>query len=433
MRVDSIVRTASLVAALTLHAAGASGQAFLEWDLAPRVTALGGAGASAYRDPSAVFYNPAGIVYIERTAVLLGSTVRINDSRFRGFGLGEFDREPGPIVNGSAYVTHPIALGWTGGVGVNSPWGLSVEWDDSRDFVGRFRSTDADLRSVNVNPVLAYGPVRGWSAAIGLDVLSVALDVTRFEQDPDLSALGGLGPIDLARSSLDTDGTDIGWNVALMYQPDELFTLGLQYRSGFDPDLNGVMSFVDLAPPDLRALPRGDGTIGDELDARFESRGVRVPFNFPALFSGGVALQIVPEVSLRGDVQWFDWSDVDAIRLEFNDASLNEETRLDYEDAWAIRLGAEVELRPDAAFRVGYAWEDTPAPARAVTPLVPDSSRDTYTLGVGFATSGIWLDLSYRLTILDDRPGVAFPGAIDADGVFETTEHRLGASVTRRF
>lgn len=433
MRVDSILRIAGLVTALTLHASGASGQAFLEWDLAPRVTALGGAGASLHRDPSAVFYNPAGIVYIEHSTVLVGSTVRVDDSRFRGFGLGEFDREPGPVVNGAAYVTHPIAVGWTGGIGVNSPWGLSVEWDDSSAFVGRFRSTDADLRSINVNPVLAYGPVRGWSAALGLDVVSLAFDITRFEQDPELSALGGLGPIALARSALDTDGTDVGWNAALMFRPDEYVTVGLQYRSGFDPDLNGILRFVDLAPADLRALPRGDGTLGDELDARFETRGVRVPFALPAHVSGGIALQIVPEVSLRGDVQWFDWSDVDAIRLEFNDAALNEETRLDYEDAWAIRAGAEVELRPGAAVRVGYAWEDTPAPNRTVTPLLPDAARNTYSLGIGLATSGLELDFSYRLTILDDRPGVAFPGARDADGVFETTEHRLGASLTRSF
>jgi long-chain fatty acid transport protein len=408
-------------------------QAFLQWDLAARPAALGGAATAMPDDPSTVFYNPAGMAHLSGTFVQVGGSLGADASRFRGFGTKEFDRESSPTIGGSLYISHTVAEKVTGGIAINTPWILAVEWEDPSAFVGRFQSFDADLRSINFNPVVAAGPYSGWSLAIGVDVLNARFDVRRFEQDPDISALAGLAPIDLARSRIDADGTGIGWNGAVMFVPSEQLIFGAQVRSEIEIDLNGVADFVVLAPTELRAVPIGEGTVGDLLDERLVSQNARIPFTFPSMAVGGVAFQPIPELWVRADLQWVNWSAVDAIQFQFDDPALDGPIGLDYDDAWSARLGAEVEYLPGATFRIGYAWEETPADVTSVNPLVPDATRNSYSIGLGLHRSQFDLDFGYRFSLLDDREGVAFPeNDSTIDGVYETVEHWFGAAITRR-
>jgi long-chain fatty acid transport protein len=155
-------------------------QAFLQWDLAARPAALGGAATAMPDDPSTVFYNPAGMAHLSGTFIQVGGSLGADASQFRGFGTKEFDRESSPTIGGSLYISHTVAEKVTGGIAVNTPWILAVEWENPSDFVGRFHSFDADLRSINFNPVVAAGPYNGWSFAIGVDVLNTRFAVRRF-------------------------------------------------------------------------------------------------------------------------------------------------------------------------------------------------------------------------------------------------------------
>jgi long-chain fatty acid transport protein len=397
------------------------------------VLLLGGAATAMPDDPSTVFYNPAGMAHLSGTFVQVGGSLGADASQFRGFGTKEFDRESSPTIGGSLYVSHTVAEKVTGGIAINTPWILAVEWKNPSDFVGRFHSFDADLRSINFNPVLAAGPYSGWSFAVGVDVLNARFDVRRFEQDPDISALAGLAPIDLARSRIDADGTGIGWNGAAMFVPSERLVFGAQVRSEIEIDLNGVADFVGVAPAELRAVPLGEGTIGDLLDERLVSQNVRVPFTFPSMAVGGVALQPIPELWVRADLQWVNWSAVDAIQFQFDNPALDGVIGLDYDDAWSARLGAEVEYLPGTTLRVGYAWEETPADVTSVNPVVPDATRNSYSIGLGLRRPQFDLDFGYRFSLLEDREGVAFPeNDSTIDGVYETVEHWFGVAITRR-
>jgi hypothetical protein len=69
-----------------------------------------------------------------------------------------------------------------------------------------------------------------------------------------------------------------------------------------------------------------------------------------------------------------------------------------------------------------------------VTPLFPDAEREALSAGAGFDWRGTGVEVAYRLTVLDDREGVALPSeTADPDGVYESTEHDLSIAVTRRF
>ena len=174
--------------------------------------------------------------------------------------------------------------------------------------------------------------------------------------------------------------------------------------------------------------------VGAYLDRTYVDQVARSRLELPALVVGGVAWSPIPPVVLAGYVQWTGWSTLEAIELAFADTVLGDTTRFDYEDAWSLRFGAEAHPEGPFRFRVGFARAWSPAPFGAVTPLLPDADRSAVSFGAGVRWREIDLDLGYRLTVLEDREGVAFPLNTDAaDGVYESTEHALQVSATRRF
>jgi long-subunit fatty acid transport protein len=111
-----------------------------------------------------------------------------------------------------------------------------------------------------------------------------------------------------------------------------------------------------------------------------------------------------------------------------------ESVSLDWQDVWAWRIGAEVRRPEGLALRLGYAREESPAPRAGVTPFYPDAEREALSGGASFLIRGIEFEAAYRLTVLDDREGVALPSTTLApDGVYESTEHDISIAVVRRF
>lgn len=396
---------------------------------------MGGASAATARDAGAVHHHAAGIVRLPGTQVLASGFASADEARLRVFGDREFDEEDGPRFDGAFYVTHRIAQQVTGGLAVTEPWHLDVEWERPSTFPGRFRASTARLRSIDVKPVVAVGPVRGWSLALGVDAVHADLDLERFEQDAALSALGGGEPISLARTSIESDATGVGWNVALAFHPDPRITLGGRFDSEIELVLNGFADFDVVAPSELRqvTLPGSESTIGAMLAERFLDQPVRLPFVLPRRAAAGIAVRPLPGLELAVDGGWTDWDAVDSLAVLFTDTLLDDSTAWPERGAWTVRIGTEVEARPGLLVRLGYAWEESRGAVPTVTPLAPAAGGDTFAAGVGLHWSGLALDFGYRLTLFEDVEGVAFPeNSTAADGVYEGLEHRLAIGVSRR-
>src|SRR6185369_3202054 len=121
---------------------------------------MAGAFAATADDPSAVFYNPAGLAQQREMTVLAGATFINFTNEFTGdpndpltSGTeGKYDRHT--FVPPNAYATIPFGTNLTLGVGAFSAWGLRTDWEDP--WVGRFVSRDADLRTLSAEAALAW-------------------------------------------------------------------------------------------------------------------------------------------------------------------------------------------------------------------------------------------------------------------------------------
>lgn len=397
---------------------------------------MGGTGAGLAAGPAAAFHSPAGIAWLEGTQIQAGGRLSANGGSFHAFGQGEneFDREAGPSVAPALFATHAIAENLTGGLSITSPWAIDVEWQRPDSFAGRFLTSGTQMSSLDASLTLAYRAGERWSVSIGPDVIYLRLDRDRLAHDPELSALGGGGPIPLARAGYAIDGTAIGWSAGVFGRPRPGVSLGASYRSSTEVSLDGLVDFTIVAPEALKALIRGDQTVGEILEETYVDQSARLDVPLPAVLSLGAAWDPVPSVTLAADVQRIGWGELDELAFTPLGPAPADPVPLDWQDVWAWRIGAEARRPGGLALRIGYAREESPAPRGGVTPLFPDAEREALSAGAGFDWRGTGVDFAYRLTVLDDREGVALPSeTADPDGVYESTEHDLSIALTRRF
>lgn len=425
----------ALAAALAaLAPAPALGQGFLRWPQGPRATAMGGAGAGLAAGPDAAFHSPAGIAWLEGTQIQGGGRLSTGAGSFHAFGAEEFDREGDPSVAPALFATHAISRELFGGLAITSPWGIDVEWQRPDAFAGRFLTSGSRLTSLDASMTLAYRAGERWSVSIGPKVVYLRLDRDRIAHDPELSALGGGGPIPLASAGYDVDGTAIGWNAGVFGRPHPGVSVGAFYRSSAEVPLDGLVDFTIVAPEALKAVVRGDRTIGEILEETYVDQSARLEMPLPWTLSAGAAWDPVPSVTITGDVQRIGWGALAELAFTPLGPAPADPVALGWQDVWAWRIGAEARRPGGLAFRIGYAREESPAPGGGVTPLFPDAEREALSAGAGIDWRGIGLEIAYRLTVLDDREGVALPSdTADPDGVYESTEHDLSIGVIRRF
>src|SRR5688572_25309044 len=92
-------------------------------DQAPKAMARGNAFAATADDPSAIYYNPAGITPLESLNALAGFNVLTIDSQYEGPG-GKFDtKDKIHVVPHAFYAWKPEGKPFAIGLGIYSPYG----------------------------------------------------------------------------------------------------------------------------------------------------------------------------------------------------------------------------------------------------------------------------------------------------------------------
>ena len=128
----------------------ASGSGFALFEGSARGNALGQTMVGRADDPSALFYNPAGITQLPGLEVMAGATailpsVKISNST--STSTKDNWRFPPQF-----YATYQYSDRLWFGLGVFSPFGLAMEFPAT--WPGRFNSYDAEVESINVNPTV---------------------------------------------------------------------------------------------------------------------------------------------------------------------------------------------------------------------------------------------------------------------------------------
>ena len=206
--------------------------------------ALGQANAvTAHTDsPSTIFFNPALLNTLDGTQIEIGTTFIAPVRRFTSATTGQqTNGEDNLHFPGTLYVSHRLSNSLSAGFSVTNPFGLGSDWPD--DWPGRFITTESELSTYNLNPVVSWQVHPGLSVAAGVDYLYL---------DTTMKSRRMVGPFE-GNQHFSGDGTSWGFNLALAIQPAPDWTLGISYRSRFDVDIKGDLT-VELPTFTLAAL-----------------------------------------------------------------------------------------------------------------------------------------------------------------------------------
>jgi len=418
-----------LISAASLVVSGvAYGSGFSIFEQGAKATAMGGAFAATADDPSAIFYNVAGIAQLRRTEVLAGGTLINFANEFRGDpndtltsgASGEYKHHT--FVPPNVYAVLPIGNNLTVGVGTFAAYGLRTNWEDP--WVGRFISRDANVKTVSVEPALAWQSSSG-AFAFGLGAeyrrSHVILQRNNASINPFNQRL-----VDVANVYLNSDWESAwGWNAGVLFKPTSTWRIGASYRADMDIDFQGDATFTQI--------PTGNA----QLDAVVKSQlppnqGIHTTIPFPATAAVGVATSVIPNWDIEADVTHTTWSRFKELVVDFD---VTPERRLvrpqNWDDTYSYRIGANHKVTSDWDVRLGFVYDENPQPTEAVSPLLLDSDRLGYCFGIGYHKGPWIIDLSDMVLHFKKRNT---DGLVpEFNGSYRTDANLIGVNIGLRF
>jgi len=156
---------------------------------------------------------------------------------------------------------------------------------------------------------------------------------------------------------------------------------------------------------------------------------IKTAITFPDTASFGVAVGVTDNVLVEVDANWAGWSTFDELSVAFDDPRLDDLVlRQDWRDVNNYRLGVRWS-RGDREWRCGYVFDENPIPDETLSPLLPDSDRNGFTVGWGHAPGVGGLDLALMYLPLDERTTLTNQDTFN--GTYNTTVWLLGVTWTR--
>lgn len=406
----------------------ASGAGYNIYEQGARAMGMAGAATASVQDASAIFYNPAALSRLEKSELQLGATWLTTRTSFAGLdpypGLGVTEEmEPGMFFPPTLYWANRVGESKLSyGVGVNAPFGLGVEWKSPETFTGRDRITKADLQTINGNLSLAWAFDDRWSVALGANALMAKVELNSIRTQ----VTTGGQPVNVASVVLEGGFTPgYGPQAAVLFSPNDAWRFGINYRGEI-----GVT--IDDGSADFTQILTGDAAFDGVVAASLPpDQGVSTDLVFPAILTTGIAWTPSPDWTWEIDANLAQWSAFEKLDLKFDDSSLDQTIREDYEDSWQVRFGAEHRMA-NYQYRFGYYYDEAAAPTESVTPLLPDAPRHGVTLGLGWDRGNWKLDL-YNLFLFVENRSTELRERDGYDGVYKSYVNALGASIGFRW
>ena len=194
---------------------------FLVYNQDAAAAGMGDSFTAIADNPSAVFYNPAGINQLEGTQLRSGFHFISFNTSFRGAESGkrtDMKTDFAALLNG--YLTHKINDRISIGGGIFTPFGLVSEWPNGWE--GSAVATYSELRTFFVNPVISIQVHPRLSLAAGINYVYSDFKIRRFI---DVNQVIGM-PLRYYFGKITLDGCDDAWgyNLGLLFHISDRWT-----------------------------------------------------------------------------------------------------------------------------------------------------------------------------------------------------------------
>ncbi len=446
--------------------AEAAGFALIEQNASGMGNAFAGAAAVA-EDASTIYFNPAGMSYLPDSQLVVAlhairPSAEFDNAGTRGVLGTPLNSGDGGDAGGWAFlpnlyfskaVNDSVRLG----IGLNAPFGLKTDYDNG--WSGRYHALKSDLKTININPSIAFKVNDSISLGAGVNYQRVDAELTKavdfgsicFAKVPaPACAAGGFSPTASdGKSKFTGDDWSWGFNLGAIIQVTSSTRLGLAYRSEIRHELDGEASVTGTEKFNALVPFIGPANVA-KLKASFSDSNVQAKADLPATFSASVYHQASDKLDLMADITWTGWDSFDVLRVVRTSGVLSGNTLDVQPEYWKntrrYSAGASYRYNNGLKVRAGLAYDESPVSNKWLTPRIPDSDRTWLSLGASYSFSpNSVLDVGYTHIFVRDRDidtssqsaGIAALGGASAAGTlkgdYNSDVNILSAQFTHNF
>lgn len=413
MKPTQVTRSFAYLLLFSALSASSFGLGFRIPDQGAAATARGDAFAATADDPSAIYYNPAGITQLDGFNTMLGSyaiTLRARVSL------------DAPVENNKFYSTNnnfqlapqfyatwkpanaPIALG----LGVYVPFGFAIDYPDNTPI--RTLAHKGKIQYTTINPVAAYKVTSTLSIAAGATINYSKADLER----------GILAPGD--EFKFKGDGTAYGFNAGIMWDPHPMHHFGATYRSATRVDYSGH-THVHTDPFKV-ATPFGPFTVPG-VDTREDADAA---IDLPQTLTLGYSFRPTSDWNFEFDWDWADWGSLNTVTL--HQSSGDVALPFNWRASSMYEFGVTKKFAHNFHASVGYVYSQTSVPTESFSPAIPDSNRHIFSAGFGQSYDHFNWNVAYQYT---HGPARTIDQGTIADGTYRFDSHAVTFSLGYHF
>jgi long-chain fatty acid transport protein len=382
-----------------------------------RAVGMGGAFVARASDPSAIYFNPAGLAFQQGINLYGGTTLIMPTNKFTGPTplTTETSTNSQTFTPISLYGTYAINEDIVVGLGIYNPYGLGTDWPDT--WVGKQLAVKTSVQTWYFNPSIGYKVNDQLSVGLGLSYVYGSASLSR---KASLAALG-MSSVYI-KSQMDGTGSGFNVNFGAIYKPMDKLSVGMSYRMTTKLEFSGDLKFSELpASATVAALfPGGTG---------------KVTLPMPGTLFVGAAYEVMPELTVEADVQLTQWSAYDQLKIDITPVTAAQGTSIspkNWADGYMLRLGGEYKYDDQFTFRGGFIYDVNGQSNSTVEPMLPDADRVDLSLGGSYKINdNIYVDATYMLVLFSER---AVTSQINGfNGTYKSMAHLFGVSVGYKF
>ncbi len=396
----STIRIAGLAAIpLVLAPVLANAAAFqLKEDSAQYLGTAFAGSASGADSPSTVFDNPAGMTKLNGLQFQNGATVIVPSFTFHGTATNAF----GQPISGSdgrdggnaalvpnLFVSYQVLPGLNVGLAVTTPYGLAVTYGPN--FVGRYNADKSDLKTLNINPAIAYQVTSWLSLGAGFSAQYARAEFSSFVNSSTIltSLTGRPAALPDGYFRLRGDDWSFGYNFGALITPGPQTNIGLSYRSRVQQNITGTAEYSVPFPL--------------SLSPTFRNSAATAKLVLPDSATLSITQWMGPYWTAYAEATFTNWSVFKNLNAFRDTGALITSTRQNYHNSVFASVGAAYQILPDLAVRAGTAYDTTPTTTPYRTARVPDADRIWLAGGLSYQVlPGITADFGYAHVFVKD-------------------------------
>ncbi|QKX05193.1 transporter [Aquimarina sp. TRL1] len=371
-----------------------------------RALAMGHTGVAVVNSAELVFFNPAGLVYLEsKINVSAGANAVFGQVAFQNELTGISSETDNPVGTPlELYGSYKVNDWMTLGLGVYTPYGSEVVWPT--DWAGSHLVNNIELAAIYIQPIVSFKLSDVFSIGGGPIFVTGSVNFNR-----NLSRT--LADIDGNRSNVTLDDSGVsnwGWSIGAMFNPSERLRVGFNYRSEIIIKAEGgEATFSNV--PNSPGVPFSNGTT--TFDANLP---------LPAELTVGVSYQLNKKWLFAFDYNRQYWSVYKSLDIDFGNTPTGPDSRnlRNYKNSSVYRFGTQYEATPKITLRAGYYYDETPVRPGFFAPETPRNDSQGFTGGLSFAvTPKLAIDASF-LYLRFSEVEASYDYATESNGQFSS-------------